>query len=550
MSNQVVWNYEKAPDPETNSNPPSKDTFIPLEKDSYYENPLLSSDYIIKEGLTDTTTSPPYKNVNNIFKTAALGLSGKGETQSIQQSMASHPGASKQLMTDMSTLISVAMTFVSNVEDIISNLLYTRDKYDVVEWISTKIGNVVSGNISSADELRNSMQGVGVEITDLFTKTELNALTIENKIFTPEGQAAHDLAYDFIIFPIMVWVVYNWYYKLFYPFAKCPPMSDYSKYTEMIYPGVFAGHIVLPIFELNKLLSYANSLFSIDYKAKYPLVFFGGCFLAVNYLWLNGIAKFDTESSLNFSKFLLAINGFYLFFWKYLTKYPIVHWTYIILALIILGLLIFFAISFSKIVYIILMGFFVYNSFFVLMYEQRSWDIIHLMDNINKNVIFPITDEDSWYKPSTVMKLASNYVFTSPFLIMYVFLSLSHLGYVSDLSDSSNMKGFMIVFLVLTSICAALYSVITFNNRFLVGFFHLKPSKLSLSMKGIQTDDMEIMHQNATNPQSNASYLGSILQSFGFPATKISLDKMGPGLFILGIIILVMTVIILFAIKK
>lgn len=392
--------------------------------------------------------------------------SNKSEAASLKAAAGIDPNTTKEFTTSIVGLIKLIRDFILNVEEICQSVLNNREKYDIVQWLATKAGNVASGNISAKNELIKTFEGSGTELQDLFAKAELNALEIEDPSFTPDGQLVHDIIYDFLLFPFALWATYNWYYRLFYPLAKCPPMKDYSKYYEMLYPGIIMGHFVLPLYEFNKGLSIVNNLFSYELKAKWPLVFFGGSFVAVYYLWLRGIAQFDVDKMEKGVSVISYINVIILVFGNYMKKHPVTKISGALVLFLILLITLGFAKTFHKIIYIIVMSLFIYFSFFVLIKEKETWNVLRIMDEINASVRMELNEEDSLTSIRTWLKLVNNYIFTCPMLILLCFVSLSHLGQAASLSDTSKFKGFTVIALVMGFMVAALYSVLVFKNQY------------------------------------------------------------------------------------
>jgi len=460
---------------------------------------------MFSQGMLDSTTS---FGADASF-TSALGVDS-GET--------------KKFTTGLLNMLIEIKKFIYRLEQLFITILENREKYDVVEWIARKVGNTISGNTSTGQEIVNTFKEVGGDIKSLFTKTELNALSIERPSFTPEGEVAYDLTKDYLLFPFMIWAVYNWYYKLFYPLSKCPVMKDYSEYYQMFYPGVFLGHLVLPIFEINRGIYMASSLFSPTFKSKWPLIFFTGSFLGVYYLWIQGVAKFDKAKMDTIIDMLTYINIVYLMSLYISEKSPSTFFGYI-LALLVFVLLISFGKFLHNFIYILFMGLLIYFSFFVIFRETKTWNVLEAMRQINQNNRFPMTQEDSFLSIKTWLKMVNNFVFTSPLLLLFCFINLTHLGKVSQLSDSSPYKGFLSVALVLTFIAGALYTVLEFTNEYI----SVSLTGVSLTFAGVEAlstnvnnavGPADIMQQIHTTPVSPYSNITNMLRRFG-PAMAI-----------------------------
>jgi hypothetical protein len=435
------------------------------------------------------------------------------------QSVMGDGGETKKIKRDFVKLLMTIKEFIENVMDIFMNILDNRGQYDVIDWSATKIGNVVSGNISTKNELVNTFSEAGTKIDDFFTKTQLDALQIETKNFTPEGELAYNLSYDYLLFPFMIWVVYNWYYKLFFSLAECPVMYDYDPYCQMVYPGIITGHVALPFYEFDRLLFWANTRFPIEWKSNYPLFFFIGSFLGVYFLWLKGVAKFDTNSTRKIVEFLGFINVCILMTY-YTESHPIQGWGSFFLFFIVMILTIIVAYGWMKnVIYIVFMALFIYFSFFVLIAEWKTWDVLHIMEKINETNQFPLTDQDSVVSVVTWIKLVNNYVFTSPMLLLFCFITLSHISDVARLENQTQLTGVLQTALVLSFIVAALYSVLTFKNKYF-GAESILAKKLSLFVPpGTQGDPAVMAQINATPEPGN--WLLKQLQQMAIPLAII-----------------------------
>lgn len=449
-----------------------------------------------------------------------------GGDASFSSALGVDSGETKKFTRGLLELLILIKEFIFNVEKLIINILENRDRYDVIEWIARKIGNTVSGNTSTGQEIVSAFKEVGGDIKSLFTKTELNALSIESPTFTPEGDVAYGLAKDYLLFPFMIWAVYNWYYKLFYPLSKCPVMKDYSQYYQMFYPGVFLGHLALPVFEINRGVYMVSTLFSPMFKSKWPLIFFTGSFLAVYYLWIQGVAQFDKSKMDTIIDMITYINIVYLMSLYISEKSPSTFFGYI-LALLVFVMLISFGKFLHNFIYILFMGMLIYFSFFVIFRETQTWNILDAMQQINKNNRFPMTQEDSFRSIKTWLKMVNNFIFTSPLLLLFCFVNLSHLTVVSKLNNNSPYKGFLSVALVLTFITAALYTVLEFTNEYIT----VSLTGLSLTFAGVQAlttnvpegfaGAADIMQQINTMPKTAPySNLTVMLTRFG-PAIGI-----------------------------
>jgi hypothetical protein len=473
-----------------------------------YEKPLLEGiDSNIKYVVSQTT--------DELFGTSE----DEEEEDASLSSVMGNGNETKKFTTDFVKMLKKIKKFIEAMIDIFMNILNNRGQYDVIEWSAVKVGNVVSGNISTKNELVNTFSEAGTKIDDFFTKTQLDALQIESKNFTPEGELAYNLSYDYLLFPFMIWVVYNWYYKLFFSLAECPVMQNYEPYCQMVYPGIVTGHVVLPLYEFNRSLFWANSIFKIETKSNYPLVFFIGSFLAVYFLWVQGVAQFDAGVMETIIGFISFINVCILFFKYYLDRHPVNGLATGILALIVFIFTMSIAYGWMKnVIYIVFMALFIYFSFFVLIDELKTWDVLHIMEKINETNQFPISEQDSLVSPTTWIKLANNYVFTSPMLLLFCFITLSHISDIA-LLPQTQLTGVLQTAMVLSFIVAALYSVLAFKNKYF-GAESILAKKLSLFVPPGTKGDPAVMAQiNATPDPQN--WLLKQLQQMAIPLAII-----------------------------
>jgi hypothetical protein len=422
----------------------------------------------ITEGLTTSTTES--KGLDK-FSFDMNKNSNSDKNQSTTQSTSAISSAlgmsdNKKNMKDFSRsiadLIVRLKTNVLLIKDNILQILADRISYDPAEFIARKFAGVMVGrNKTSSDSIKAYFDSVGTEIDHVFTQAHLDAINDESEIMAPDEQMIHDIIYDYLLMPIMMWAIYNWYYKLFFPMAKCPEKKDYSYLCEMIFPGIITGCIVLPYYEMNYGMFYANSFFHEDFKFNYGYILFMGCFIAVYFLWVNAQTRIDFSYS-KFGNYLSIWNGvnvLILMFSYYLVKYPVNSIIGGIFFIIIFTITLGIVNQLKELVYILVMFYFIYYSFFVLPIENESWDIVGLMQKINQANIKEMYLDDAWY--TRIFKHINNFIFTSPIMLIFVIVTLSEMGTVSNanLPDPSWIKTSMYMFLSTVFIMSAFYSV-------------------------------------------------------------------------------------------
>jgi hypothetical protein len=229
----------------------------------------------------------------------------------------------------------------------------------------------------------------------------------------------------------------------------------------MIFPGIITGCIVLPYYEMNYGMYYVNSFFNEDTKYNYGVFLFMGCFLAIYFFWVNSKTRIDFAFD-KFGNWLTALNGinvFVLMFSYYLARYPVRTFVGGIFFFIILMITISIANQIKEFIYILVMFYFMYYSFLVLPIENGSWDIVGLMQKINRTNIKELYLEDEWYVKG--IKHLNNFIFTSPLVLIFTIVTLCEMGTVSNanLPDPSWIKTSMYMFLTTVFIMCSFYSI-------------------------------------------------------------------------------------------
>ena len=429
--------------------------------------------------------------------------------------------------TDSIGGLLLSIKFIYNgLEGSFMDMMNNRTAYDPAEYLAVSAAGIISGRSTVSEKsVKSYFAGVSGEMNDLFTKAHLDAINTEFVPKSIEERVVHDVIYDYLIFPIMMWIIYNWYYKLFYPMAKCPEMKDYSGWYSMIFPGMITGAITMPLYEMDKGMYSVNQMFSRKFKTEYSWMFFSGTFLAVYYLWLKEIAKFDYPSFNPMVVALSVINVMILMFSDFLPKYPVSNIASGIFFFLIMMITISLSFVFVKLIYIFIMFYFIYYSFFVLPVELGSYDIFALLDIINKTNIQEQLPEDSWI--GRVFKYMNNYIFTSPILIVFCFLTMCEMSAVSQLPDGSWLKMSASLMMVCMFIVAAFYSVF----EFYLAFFQRKSEKndpINMNnMSGIGVDDMSTdVFETVARSAANDSDPGRMFQKV-MPAIAVFLSVVG-----------------------
>jgi len=372
----------------------------------------------------------------------------------------------KQFATSIADLLKQMALNAALIKKNLMEILTQRKAYDPAEYIASRVAGVVAGRTKmNGDSVKAYFKGAGTELNHVFTHAHLDAINTETPPRSVEEEVVHDVLYDYMLFPIMMWAVYNWYYKLFFPMAKCPVMKDYTDWYTMVFPGIITGPMVLPLYEMDKGMFFVNQLFSEKTKYDFGYVFFTGSFLAVYYLWLKEAADFSYPKFMNLVSAWSVINVLFLMFGDYMMKYPVTSIASGIVFFFIMMVAISLSFVFADIVYILVMVYFIYYSFFVLPIENETWDIFELLGKVNQANIKDTKPDDSFM--GRLLKYINNYIFTSPILIVFCFVTMCEISTVSGkLPDGSWLKMSMSVMLVCIFITSAFYSVFEFYLAF------------------------------------------------------------------------------------
>jgi len=401
------------------------------------------------------TTTPPPKSTG-------------ASMASIRQSLGidKNKDNTKQFASTLAQLMKESALTFKIIKKNLMDILTKRKAYDPAEYIASRVAGVVAGRTKlNGDSIKAYFKGAGTELNHVFTHAHLDAINTENPPRSVEEQVVHDVLYDYMLFPLMMWAVYNWYYKLFYPMAKCPEMKNYSDWYSMVFPGIITGPMVLPLYEMDKGMFFVNQMFSEKTKYDYGYVFFTGCFLAVYFLWIKGAADFSYPKFMTLVTAWSVINVLFLMFGDYMMKYPVMSLASALVFFFIMMVAISLSFVFADIVYILVMIYFIYYSFFVLPVENDSWDIFELLEKVNQANIKDTKPDDSFW--GRLLKHINNYIFTSPVLIVLCFMTMCEISDVSShLPNGSWLKMSMSVMLVCVFIMSAFYSVFEFYLAF------------------------------------------------------------------------------------
>jgi hypothetical protein len=357
----------------------------------------------LKEGLSDADKT----KLQSLDKQVNMSKTGRdvGEASFTTESQKK---STDQAMHSIRDTLGVSNTtentrlFVTSIDELFKGLFWTfnqievniieiltdMSRYDPCEYIASHMAGIISGRIQiTSSTVKSYFDGVGVELNDIFTKAHLDAINVEStEIKSPEEIVAHHIIYDFLLFPIMMWVVYNWYYKLFSPIAKCPEMKNYENWYSMVFPGIITGTMVLPLYEMEKGIFSVKNMFSDKYKYSFSIAFYCGTFLAVYYLWVNPGTRihFEFPSSnantlynSNLGNGMSGLNGLPFYYMliilnvinviilisDFMTRYPPVTWVLIFLTIVVFCVTLGLSFIFLPIIYIIVILFLTYFSF-------------------------------------------------------------------------------------------------------------------------------------------------------------------------------------------
>ena len=282
---------------------------------------------------------------------------------------------------------------------------------------------------------------------------------------------------------------------------------------------MITGAVSLIMYEMDRGMYLVNRMFSRDVKHTWSWVFFGGTFVAVYYLWLQGIAKFDYESFSKILALVTFVNVAYLMFSNYMTKYPVASIASGLGFFIIFMITLSMSFMMAKLIYVVVMLFFLYYSFFSLMVEQESYDIFALLDLINKTNLQEFDMEDS--VTVRFLKSINNYIFTSPVLIVFCFVTMCEMSKVSDmLPDGSWIKMSACVMLVVMFIVAAFYSVFEYYLAFFQrGTNKTDPIDLNnmngMTRDNVSNDVFETIQRSANDDSDPGQMFKKVMPAIG-----------------------------------